>query len=108
MFVIAEAIFRNIVTQEIDTITWILGESPSSVFATGGGMISEGGLRRDSPTPDAISMTMRFPRGTLATMDIVEKEAGHGEQYEVCFVLHFMPLIVYRTFPILLTPELAP
>jgi myo-inositol 2-dehydrogenase/D-chiro-inositol 1-dehydrogenase len=74
------SIFRDCVSQEIDTVTWLLDQLPTSVFATGSGLLCDGHPNAES---ESVSMTMRFPSGTIATVDISRAECAHEQQLEI-------------------------
>ncbi len=79
-FVISASIFRDCVTQEVDTISYMLGEIPRSVFATGSGLLCDGSEKAES---ENVSMTMRFTTGVMATIDITRAVCMHDQHLEV-------------------------
>lgn len=81
----SDGIYRNCVAHEIDTISWLLGQTPKSVFATGFNLDGHNKIQGKNH----VSMTMRFSSGTIATLDIRQDECEHGHHLEVdiCFVL---------------------
>ena len=77
----ADGIFRNCVAHEIDTISWLLGQTPQSVFATGFSLGIHGNQLTSGK--DHVSMTLRFCSGTIATIDIRQDQHGNGHHLEM-------------------------
>jgi len=77
----ADGIFRNCVAHEIDTISWLLGQTPQSVFATGFTLGNHD--KQLTSGKDHVSMTLRFSSGTIATIDIRQDQNGNGHHLEM-------------------------
>ena len=64
---ISGGIFHDCAVHDIDMITWILGEYPTEVFSAANSLIPEIGAIGDW---DNVAVTMKFPSGTLAQIDL--------------------------------------
>lgn len=77
----ADGIFRNCVAHEIDTTSWLLGQTPQSVFATGFNL--SGQDNKLTSGKNLVSMTLRFSSGTIATIDIRQDQHANGHHLEM-------------------------
>ncbi|XP_022090121.1 uncharacterized protein LOC110978999 isoform X2 [Acanthaster planci] len=71
---ISGGIFHDTAVHDIDVICWILGEFPDEVFALGHAFHNE---VADCGDVDQVAITMKFPSGTIATIDL-NREACYG------------------------------
>jgi len=78
---ISGGIFHDCAVHDIDMITWILGEYPSEVFSAANSHIPEIQAINDW---DNVAITMKFPSGTLATIDLSRFACyGYDQRLEV-------------------------
>jgi len=78
---ISGGIFHDCAVHDIDMITWILGEYPSEVFSAANSHIPEIKAIDDW---DNVAITMKFPSGTLATIDLSRFASyGYDQRLEV-------------------------
>ena len=64
---ISGGIFHDCAVHDIDLCTWILGEYPNEVYSASNSMIPEIGDLGDF---DNVTITMKFPSGSLALIDL--------------------------------------
>ncbi|XP_066547491.1 streptomycin biosynthesis protein StrI [Amia ocellicauda] len=61
-------IFYSMAVHDIDVICWLLGESaPDTIFTLGHAFCAEMAAMNDA---DSISISMKFPSGTMASLDV--------------------------------------
>lgn len=78
---ISGGIFHDCAVHDIDMITWILGEYPTEVFSAANSLIPEIGAIGDW---DNVAVTMKFPSGTLAQIDLCRFSIyGYDQRLEV-------------------------
>eukprot|EP00090_Calanus_glacialis_P029151 TRINITY_DN46780_c0_g1_i1.p1 TRINITY_DN46780_c0_g1~~TRINITY_DN46780_c0_g1_i1.p1 ORF type:complete len:423 (+),score=101.34 TRINITY_DN46780_c0_g1_i1:92-1270(+) len=78
---ISGGIFHDCAVHDIDMITWILGEYPTEVFSAANSHIPEIKAIDDW---DNVAITMKFPSGTLATVDLSRfANYGYDQRLEV-------------------------
>merc|ERR1712123_85265 len=78
---ISGGIFHDCAVHDIDMITWILGEYPTEVFSAANSHIPEIHAINDW---DNVAITMKFPSGTLATVDLSRfANYGYDQRLEV-------------------------
>ena len=78
---ISGGIFHDCAVHDIDMITWILGEYPTEVFSAANSHIPEINAINDW---DNVAITMKFPSGTLATVDLSRfANYGYDQRLEV-------------------------
>ena len=66
--------FHDCAVHDIDLICWIIGERPDTVFAQGHAFHD---CIREMDDVDQANITLKFPSGTMATIDI-NREAVYG------------------------------
>jgi len=78
---ISGGIFHDCAVHDIDMVTWILGEYPSKVYSSATSLIPEIAAINDH---DNVQITMTFPSGTLASIDLSRFACyGYDQRLEV-------------------------
>ncbi len=73
-------VFRDKVWSEVDTASWILDQSPHTVYASGSAQIDS--VQRAADL-DSVAVTMTYPSGALAIIDVRRTERTSLNRVEV-------------------------
>ena len=79
-FPLRTGVFRDKVWSEVDTASWILNESPHTVYASGSANIPS---VRQAADLDSVAVTMTYPSGALAVIDVRRTETTSLNRIEV-------------------------
>ena len=79
-FPLRSGVFRDKVWSEVDTASWILNESPHTVYASGSANIPS---VRQAADLDSVAVTMTYPSGALAVIDVRRTETTSLNRIEV-------------------------
>lgn len=77
--VISGGIFHDCGVHDIDFVCWMLGEYPESVYTQAHVHVKE---IADMDDVDTVAITMKFPSGTLAMLDL-SRNANYGYDQRV-------------------------
>jgi len=78
---ISGGIFHDCAVHDIDLVTWIIGEYPAKVYSSATSLIPEIAAINDH---DNVSITMTFPSGSLACIDLSRFACyGYDQRLEV-------------------------
>jgi len=81
MTTVAGGIFHDCAVHDIDTICWVIGDYPTSVYTVAHAHI---GVINSLNDVDTVVISMKFRDGTLATIDLSRFAAyGYDQRLEV-------------------------
>ena len=77
----SSGMFHDCAVHDLDVVCWILGETPVEVYAQGTAQHPEIAAMNDV---DTIAIVLKFPSGTLATIDLSRHSSyGYDQRLEV-------------------------
>ncbi len=79
-YFLSPGVFRDKVWSEVDTASWILDQSPHTVYASGSAQIESVERAADL---DSVAVTMTYPSGALAIIDVRRTERTSLNRVEV-------------------------
>jgi len=83
LFVFAAGIFHDCAVHDIDTVCWVVGDFPTSVYAIAHAHVD---MIRSCNDVDTVVISMKFRDGTLATIDLSRFAAyGYDQRVEVWY-----------------------
>ena len=96
----SSGMFHDCAVHDLDVVCWILGETPVEVYAQGTAQHPEIAAMNDV---DTIAIVLKFPSGTLATIDLSRHSSyGYDQRLEVrvfvCVSDHEHNIALFSTY----------
>ena len=84
--------FTDSAIHDIDLLSWLVGESPCKVYATG---YATDPAFAECDDVDTCSITLNFPGGAIGNIEVSRSAPiGYDQRTEVSFVLQCLPIYV--------------